>query len=85
MDTTDPETLERFLDEITKIKLQALEELTHEDLRGDRTFSIFLMQCANLISKIQLKIVTYGPNASADAAGQDPSKMNPTNQGENLK
>jgi hypothetical protein len=62
MDTTNPEALERFLDDITKLKLQALERLTHEHLRGDRIFSIFLMQCANLISKIQLKIVTYGSN-----------------------
>jgi TRAP transporter TAXI family solute receptor len=60
MDTKEPEKLQGFLDQITKITLQALTELTHEDLRGDRTFSIFLMQCANLISKIQLKIVTYG-------------------------
>jgi len=85
MDTTDPERLEWFLDEITKIKLRALEQLTHEELRGDRTFSIFLMQCANLISKIQLKIVTYGSNSSAGAAGQQPSETKPTTAGENLE
>jgi len=36
------EQLERHLDEVTVIKLQALEELSHEDLRGDRMFLIFL-------------------------------------------
>ncbi len=59
MDTKDLRQLERFLDEVTRIKLQALTELTHESLRGDRTFAIFLMQCANLINKIQLKIMHY--------------------------
>lgn len=57
MDVFDPTQLQRFLDDVTDIKLKALSRLTHEDLRGDRTFAIFLMQCANLISKIQLKII----------------------------
>jgi TRAP transporter TAXI family solute receptor len=56
MDTTDVKELRTFLDDVTRIKLQALQELTHEELRGDRTFAIFLMQCANLINKIQMKI-----------------------------
>ena len=59
MNVTDPQQLQNFLDDVTTIKLQALSKLTHEDLRGDRAFSIFLMQCANLISKIQLKIINY--------------------------
>lgn len=59
MRITDPEKLQDFLDRVTNIKLQALGNLTHEDLRGDRTFSIFLMQCANLISKIQMRIINY--------------------------
>ncbi|MEM1062528.1 MAG: hypothetical protein AAGJ97_09415, partial [Planctomycetota bacterium] len=46
-----------MLDEVTNIKLEALDRLTHEELCGDGTFSIFLTQCANLISKIQLKIL----------------------------
>lgn len=58
MNVFDPEQLQGYLDKVTEIKLKALDRLTHEDLRGDRTFSIFLMQCANLISKIQLKIIT---------------------------
>lgn len=58
MHTTDPAELERYLDEVTVIKLEALEELTHEDLRGDRMFLIFLTQCANLIHKIQTKLQT---------------------------
>jgi len=54
-------TLKEQLDDVTKIKLAALEEFTHEDLRADRAFSIFLMQCANLIMKIQVKINLLGP------------------------
>lgn len=54
---TDPLRLAEYLEKVTRIKLQALHELTDEELRGDRVFSIFLMQCANLISKLQLKIV----------------------------
>lgn len=57
MDVDGVEQLQKLLDDVTEIKLQALTKLTHEDLRGDRTFAIFLMQCANLISKIQLKII----------------------------
>ena len=57
MTTTDLEELEGFLDRVTELKLEALEELTHEDLRGDRNFLIFLTQCANLIRKIQTKIL----------------------------
>jgi hypothetical protein len=30
--------------------------LTHQDLRSNQAFTIFLMQCANLISKIQRRI-----------------------------
>jgi len=56
METTDAHRLEGYLDEITRIKLKALDELTHEDLRGDRMFLIFLMQCGNVINKIQSKI-----------------------------
>ena len=48
--------LRSMLDKVTKIKLKALDELTHESLRGDRIFLIFLTQCANLINKIQAKI-----------------------------
>ena len=53
---SDPAALHRMLDEVTRIKLKALRQLTHEDLRGDRVFLIFLTQCANLISKIQAKL-----------------------------
>ena len=33
-------------------------KLTEEELRGDRTFSIFLIQCSNLSNNIQLKMLT---------------------------
>jgi TRAP transporter TAXI family solute receptor len=56
MEATDPHALEGYLNEVTRIKLQALEELTHEDLRGDRMFLIFLIQCGNVINKIQAKM-----------------------------
>ena len=59
MNEKDSAKLKAWLDEVTKIKLTALTELTHEDLRGDRLFSIFLMQCANLIQKLQSKIDLY--------------------------
>tara|TARA_B100000676_G_scaffold256788_1_gene264284 strand:+ start:71 stop:1465 length:1395 start_codon:yes stop_codon:yes gene_type:complete len=56
LDVTDPEKLWKYHHKITHIKLQALKELTDEDLRSDRAFIIFLTQCANLISKIQFKM-----------------------------
>ncbi len=56
IDIEDPTRLKDCLDQVTAIKLQALEELTHEELRGDVTFSIFLQQCGDLARKIQAKI-----------------------------
>ena len=53
---SDPEKLRTMLNDVTRIKLKALRQLTHEDLRGDRVFLIFLTQCANLIGKIQAKM-----------------------------
>ena len=60
MRSTDTDELQMLLNEVTRIKLRALQEFTDEELRGDQAFSIFLMQCANLINKIQLKIITQG-------------------------
>ncbi len=57
MGTTDPERLREFLAEVTRIKLRALQEFTEEELRGDTAFSIFLMQCSGLISRLQLNIL----------------------------
>jgi hypothetical protein len=70
MDTTDVMELGDFLDDVTRIKLRALQELTNEELRGDRTFSIFLLQCANLINKIQMKIVTHASGPQQSDEGQ---------------
>jgi TRAP-type uncharacterized transport system substrate-binding protein len=67
MDTRDPEQLRQILDDATQLKLDALDELTDKDLRGDQRFSIFLMQCTSLIDKIQLKIITYGSRPSQEA------------------
>lgn len=68
MNVTDIEQLNKFLDDVTQIKLRALDELSHEELQDHRAFSIFLMQCANLISKIQLKIMHY-TSGGDDGAG----------------
>jgi hypothetical protein len=57
METSDPRRLQELLDQVTHIKRRALQELTEEELRGDRTFSIFLLQCSNLSNNIQLKIL----------------------------
>lgn len=51
-----PARLQELLDLVSRVKLQALEELTHEDLRGDRMFSIFLLQCGNLSQALQGKL-----------------------------
>jgi TRAP transporter TAXI family solute receptor len=58
----DSEILTRYLDDVTKLKLEALHGLTDESLRSDRAFLIFIVQCANLINKIQFKIAqTHRP------------------------
>ncbi len=56
-ETEDVLRLRALLDEVTAIKLAALDELTHEELRGDQVFAIFLQQCAYLASAIQAKVV----------------------------
>ena len=56
MELTDIASLESCLGRVTLIKLEALGKLTHQDLHSNQAFTIFLMQCANLISKIQRKI-----------------------------
>ncbi|WP_169977084.1 TAXI family TRAP transporter solute-binding subunit [Tautonia rosea] len=57
MDTDDPRRLRELLDRVVRIKLHALSQFTHETLRGDGTFALFLLQCNNLTNVIQLKIV----------------------------
>lgn len=56
MKTEDPVALRKYLDQVTLTKLAAIQELTHEELRGDRLFSIFLAQCGHLTQKIHSKI-----------------------------
>ena len=60
METDDAGKLRRYLDGVTAIKLRAIEELTHEDLRAGTSFAIFLQQCAHLTRKIQSKIDYVG-------------------------
>ncbi len=59
MESQDPQALKQYLDEVTCIKLRALEELTHEKLRDNQIFFIFLTQCSSLTSKIQEKIILH--------------------------
>ncbi|MCI5161054.1 MAG: TAXI family TRAP transporter solute-binding subunit [Candidatus Electrothrix sp. AX5] len=56
MQSESPEELRSIIDQVTEVKIKALEELTNERLRSDQMFSIFLMQCHNIICKIQNKI-----------------------------
>jgi hypothetical protein len=66
LEVSDPTLLQSMLDDVTRIKLRALRELTEEELLADQAFSIFHIQCANLINKIQLKIIAHtGDRASA--------------------
>lgn len=44
--------LEQLLVRVTQLKVQALQELTHEDLRSDQGFAIFLAQCRELVDRI---------------------------------
>jgi TRAP transporter TAXI family solute receptor len=56
MRSTDIHELQRYLDDVTRIKIGAISELTHEALRGDRMFSIFLTQCSGVSRKIEAKL-----------------------------
>ncbi len=85
--TDDPAPLRALLDEVSLLKLRALSEFTHENLRGDTTFSLLLLQCSNLSSTIQLKIVValvrLGPEERRaiptllDHSGKDNSGVSP--------
>jgi len=57
MHVYDRAQLQKFLSQVTNIKLTALHEFTEEELRGDQAFSIFLDQCSSLINKMQLKLI----------------------------
>lgn len=62
--TTDFDKLKGFLDTVTSVKLQAIQELTEEDLRGNQEFAIFLDQCSHLIGRIQRKMYRIDPRAN---------------------
>ena len=49
--------LNLLLEELTALKLEALKEFTDEDLRAGQSFSIFLLQCSNLMNGIQSKLL----------------------------
>ena len=77
MHATDPTRLESLLDEITQLKLKALDELTDDEVRGDRMFSIFLLQCANVINKIQMKIMRYAGGGMEQSDGPKRTRDKP--------
>ena len=58
MQTNDKTQLQGYLDSVTGLKMQALQELTEEELRGNQEFSIFLDQCSYLINRIQRKLLS---------------------------
>lgn len=58
MATADAHELSKLLEEVTRIKLNALHEFTEEELRSDQAFTIFLDQCTALIGRIQLKMIS---------------------------
>lgn len=51
------EKLEKYLEEITQIKTQALKEFTDEAIRNDSDFTLFISQCDSLIHRIHIKIL----------------------------
>jgi TRAP transporter TAXI family solute receptor len=72
MKATDGSELRYCLDEVTRIKLEAISELTNEEVRGDRMFSIFLSQCSSVSRKIEAKLTataTGHPFASSPDGG----------------
>lgn len=57
MESESPAELQGIIVQITELKICVLEELTHEKLRADQMFMIFLTQCNNIICKIQSKLL----------------------------
>ncbi|MBS2033944.1 hypothetical protein JST97_03100 [bacterium] len=51
--TRDRDFLDELYTRVTHLKVQALEELTHEALRSDQDFAVFLSQCRELIDRIR--------------------------------
>jgi TRAP transporter TAXI family solute receptor len=57
MECRDPGELNRHLNDVTHIKLRGLKAMTHEGIGVEHTYSIFLTQCADLMGKIQAKLL----------------------------
>jgi hypothetical protein len=77
MHSSNPTRLEELLDEITQLKLHALNELTDDEVRGDRMFSIFLLQCANLINTIRLKSMRLADANAAASNNERDTRIRP--------
>ena len=56
-EVTEPVELRPLLRRVTRIKQDALRDLTSETVRGDQLFAIFLSQCAALSEKIQMRMI----------------------------
>jgi hypothetical protein len=56
MQSESPEELRSIIDQVTEVKIKALEELTNEKLQSGQMFSTLLMQCHHIVCKIQNKI-----------------------------
>ncbi len=65
MQTDETDKLREYIDEVTRIKLNALRQFTEEELRGDQSFTIFLDQCSSLINQIQMKLIAVSSNGKA--------------------
>lgn len=64
----DPVVLATQLTLAIQIKFSALDSLTHEEMRSDQRFLIFLMQCAQLLEHIRSRLrVVGGPGAVSSA------------------
>jgi len=57
-DTTCTEELRELHSKVTELQHLALSELTEDDLRGDRMFSIFLSQSNSLCRKIENRLLS---------------------------
>lgn len=56
VDVEDPNELKEYLNAVTAIKLEALQKITNKEIRSDRAFEDFLMQCDNLCQNIAWKL-----------------------------
>jgi len=64
----DPAVLRSLIDQLTDLKLRALDQLTGEEVRGDQLFAIFLTQCSSLSRKLEARLALAGGAGVASLA-----------------